>query len=184
MQILHPVTFLVGINSLFSLCTTVIPPFLGTICTGLIHELSEIGYIIPASNNFTISFFTTSFIFGFSLLYLSAIGLCPSSICSLCMTIEGLMPFMSEICHPNALTRPLTTSHTSSQGADAGTAEGSTLEELTTSLQASTIAFDGKEKPLLFWFTFESKNPFDVLREKTPPRESSPEEGEGYVKRS
>ena len=78
---------------------------------------------------------------------------------------------------------PLTTSHTSSQGANAGTAEGSTLEELTTSLQAFTIAFDGKEKPLLFWFTFKSKNPFNILREKTPSRESSPEEGEGYVKR-
>src|SRR5262249_23213128 len=80
MHTLHPVTVRVGINSFFSLSTTVIPPFLGTTCTGLTHELSEIGYIRPASNNLITSVFTISFMFGFSLLWGCITGWCPSSI--------------------------------------------------------------------------------------------------------
>ena len=39
----HPVVTLVGINSLSAFVTTVTPDFWGTTCTGLSHELSEIG---------------------------------------------------------------------------------------------------------------------------------------------
>ena len=84
MQILQPVTVLVEMSSPFSLATTVMPPFLGTHCTGLTHELSEIGYMIPASSHLRISFFTTSFMIGFNLLCCSTEGLLPSSMRILC----------------------------------------------------------------------------------------------------
>ena len=68
LPVLHPITVLIGINSFFSFATIVIPLFFGTHFIGLIHELSDIGYMIPASNHLMIFFFTTSFIMGFSLL--------------------------------------------------------------------------------------------------------------------
>ena len=43
MQTRHPVVTLVGINSLSALVTTATPGFLVTTCTGLTHELSEMG---------------------------------------------------------------------------------------------------------------------------------------------
>lgn len=60
MHTLQPVTFLVGTNSLFSFHTTIIPHFFGSHCIRLTHKISEIGYMIPASNHFITSFFTTS----------------------------------------------------------------------------------------------------------------------------
>src|SRR5262249_26886782 len=99
MHTLHLVTVLVGINSFFSLRTTVIPPFLGTTCTGLTHELSEIGYINPASSNLITSIFTTSFMFGLSLFWGCITGWCASSIRILCVQKEGFIPFMSDIFH-------------------------------------------------------------------------------------
>src|SRR5262249_45878040 len=97
MHTLHPMTVRVGINSFFSLSTTVIPPFLGTTCTGLTHELSEIGYINPASSNLITSVFTTSFMFGLSLLWGCITGWCPSSIRILYVQKDGFIPFISEI---------------------------------------------------------------------------------------
>src|SRR5262249_11362972 len=99
MHTLHPVTVRVGINSFFSLSTTVIPPFLGTTCTGLTHALSEIGYISPASSSLITSVFTTSFMFGFSLLWGCITGWCPSSIKILCVQKDGFIPLISEIFH-------------------------------------------------------------------------------------
>jgi len=43
MHIMCPVIVLVGMSSSKSFLTTVIPPFLGTQCTGETHVLSEIG---------------------------------------------------------------------------------------------------------------------------------------------
>src|ERR1044072_3341378 len=102
MHTLQLVTCLVGISSLFSLATTVIPPFLGTTCTGLTHLLSDIGYIIPASRSLIISFLTTSFMVGLSSLWGWTIGLTFCSRRILCIQIEGLIPLMSSIVHPKA----------------------------------------------------------------------------------
>src|SRR5262249_7822171 len=99
MHTLHPVTVLVGINSFFSLRTTVIPPFLGTTYTVLTHELSEIGYINPISSNLITYAFTTFFMFGFSLLCGWITGWCPSSIRILCVQKDGFIPFMSDSFH-------------------------------------------------------------------------------------
>jgi len=67
MHILQPIIVLEGITSFFSFLMTIIPPFLGTTYTRLIHELSDIGYIIPSSSNLTTPFLTTSFLAGLSL---------------------------------------------------------------------------------------------------------------------
>ena len=63
----------------------------------LTHLLSEIGYIIPASNSFITSGLTTSCIAGLSLLYGSLDGLQFSSRCILCITNEGLIPLISSM---------------------------------------------------------------------------------------
>jgi hypothetical protein len=93
----HPVTNLVGKNSLFSFFTTVMPPFFGTTCTGLTHSLSEIEYIMPASSNLITSFFTTSLRLVFKILYGSREGLWSSSSKIRCMQREGFSPLRSSI---------------------------------------------------------------------------------------
>src|SRR5262249_6426106 len=98
MHTLHLVIVFVGINSFFSL-STIIPPFLGTVCTRLTHELSKIGYIKPALSSLITSVFTTSFMFEFSLLWGCITGWCPSSIRILWVQKDGFIPFMSDIFH-------------------------------------------------------------------------------------
>ena len=98
----HPVWTLVGTISSFAFFTTVIPLFFGTTWIGLTHLLSEIGKITPTSRSFKISFLTTSFIAGLSLLCASLCGFTSSSINILCMHIAGLIPLMSAILHPMA----------------------------------------------------------------------------------
>ena len=95
MHTLHPVTVLVGINSLFSFLITVNPPFFGTTWTGLTQELYDIAYKIPAFNHFSTSFLTTSFIAGFSLLWCSIEVLVSSFSNILCMQMQVPIPLRS-----------------------------------------------------------------------------------------
>ena len=97
MQTLDPITVLVGISSFFSFLITLIQPFFGTTCTGLTQGLSDMAYINPAFSHLRTSFFTTSFIIGFNLLYCSIEVLAFSSIRILCIQINGLIPFKSSI---------------------------------------------------------------------------------------
>src|ERR1044072_4540695 len=109
MQTLHFVTCLVGIKSLFSFATTVMPPFFGTTCTGLTHLLSEIGYITPASRSLMTSSLTTSFIIGLSRLCGCTIGLTFSSNKILCMQSAGLIALIAPIVQPKADLCPFST---------------------------------------------------------------------------
>src|ERR1044072_2909489 len=59
--------------------------------------------MIPASNNFVTSFFTTSLIIGFSLLWCSLEVLQSSSSIMRCIQIEGLIPLRSVILYPKAV---------------------------------------------------------------------------------
>ena len=110
MHILYTLTTLTAIYSKFLACITVIPPFFGTHCTGLTHSLSLIGKIIPKSRSFTIYFFTTSIILGFSLRCLSLTGSALTSKMILCMHIEGLIPLISAIDHPKVVLHSVNTS--------------------------------------------------------------------------
>ncbi|CAL1371294.1 unnamed protein product [Linum trigynum] len=104
MQTHQPVTARIGINSFFSLQTTVIPPFFGTIWVGLAHLLSDIAKMILASISFTISARTTASKFGVNLRCSCLNGLTSSSIRILWEHKDGLMPLMSVIFHAMALS--------------------------------------------------------------------------------
>lgn len=65
--------------------------FSGTHWMGLTHLLSEIGYTMPALCHL-ITFFLTTFITGFNLLWCCTLDLYPSSMNILCMQKAGLIP--------------------------------------------------------------------------------------------
>lgn len=63
-----------GINSFFSLVTTIVPLFFGTHFTGFTYLLSDIRYTTPVSSHVIIPFFTTFCIGGLSLHSYSDVG--------------------------------------------------------------------------------------------------------------
>lgn len=73
---------------------------LGKHYTGLSHLWSDIGYMIPAFNHLITYFLSTSFIKGFSFHLCYALDLYPSSVYILCIHKVGLIPWISDICHP------------------------------------------------------------------------------------
>lgn len=103
MNTLHPICFLVGINLLISLFTTVTLDFFGTTWIGLTYLLSKRGLIIPTFNSFKISFLTPSCMVGFNLLHNSLEGLAFSSRKILWVHTKRLIPFKSPIFQLNAL---------------------------------------------------------------------------------
>ena len=102
MHTLHPVVRRVGISSPFSLCTVVMPYFLGTTWVGLTQVLSDMGYMMQACSSFKTYALTTSCICGFSLLCGCLTDFASSSKYMWWVQTTGLMPFKSDILHPRA----------------------------------------------------------------------------------
>jgi len=76
---------------------------MGTHCTRLTHLISTIGQITHASNHLIISFFTTSCIGGFNLLWCSTLGLHSLSSWILWVQMPGGMAALLAIVHAIAL---------------------------------------------------------------------------------
>ena len=102
MHTLHLVVRRVGISSSFSLCTVVMPDFLGTTWVGLTQVLSDMGYMMPACSSFKTSARTTSCICGFSLLWGCLTDFASSSKYMWWVQISGLIPSKSDILYPRA----------------------------------------------------------------------------------
>lgn len=89
MHILHPIVVCKANCWLSTLVTTVKPPFFETTYTRDTHSLLKIGYMILVVISFSTSFKTTSWRFGLSIRWHSAVGFELSSISIWCMHRAG-----------------------------------------------------------------------------------------------
>lgn len=106
MQILYPVTILMGINSLFFILHHCHTSFLWKNYTGLTHLISNIVYTILASNNLIITFLINSCIKEFIRCWCCALNLWSSSIPILGIHKAILIPWISHIFHLIAFFLP------------------------------------------------------------------------------